>query len=65
MMLPSEQNKRIDKVLELIWIAKDILNNPERTEEDFSRAIGNLKRADCIITDVQYDLCSDEDDNDL
>ena len=62
MILPNNSVKKIDKALELIWFAKDKLK-PDMTEDDLSLAIGQLKRADNILGNVQYELADAEDDD--
>ena len=60
MFLP--ESKKIDKVVELAWLAKDLLSKDMLTEDEMSLAIGHLKRAENMLWDVQSELCDIQDD---
>lgn len=63
MLLEEPIRQNMQKALELIWEAKDLLDKSELSDEEFSRVIGALRRADNILGNVQTELCDLRDDN--
>lgn len=62
MLLEEPIRQSMQKTLELIWEAKDLLEKPDLSDEEFSRVIGALRRADNILGNVQNELCDLRDD---
>lgn len=56
------ESKKADKAVELVWLAKDLLHKETLTEDEMSTVIGNLKRAENILWDIQSELCDSQDD---
>jgi hypothetical protein len=57
------ESKKLDKALELMLAAREALDKQTLTEDEFSQAIGNMKRAENILWDIQSELCDTQDDN--
>lgn len=55
--------KDISKALELLWLSRDIMAKKTVNEEDASILIGNLRRTEEIIFNLQSNLCSSQDES--
>ena len=55
--------KDVNKALELIWLSRDIMANKSISEEQASVLIGNLRRTEEILFNLQSNLCSSQDES--